>query len=211
MTDPFSVVRQAHRIYAAYYQQILPLIYATAQDMNTTFITWDTWSFCKPPQRNKNPFEAWKWDFLPIMDLSFAFSRQKQPGASMTTDDFVLDFHLVTDSELSSDQRVKQYGENVEPDATALNTSAERAESYLCVYLFAAARDKIYDSPYNLWNSYSGYPMTDSAIHLSDDKNIKGIGFRLNLHEIAHDEGRQLLLNKINENLTILQIPLSMH
>lgn len=39
MTDPFSVVRQAHRICAAYYQQILPLIYATAQDMNTTFIT----------------------------------------------------------------------------------------------------------------------------------------------------------------------------
>lgn len=112
MPDPFKVVGQAHRICAAYYQQILPLLNETAQKLDTTFVYWDTWSFCKPPQRNKSPFESWKWDFLPVMDLSFVFSRQKSPGAAMSCDDFVLEFKLLTDSELSWEQRVKQYGES---------------------------------------------------------------------------------------------------
>lgn len=205
MSDPFSVVRQAHRICAAYYQQILPLLNETAHRLDTVFVQWDTWSFNLPPQRNKNPFNSWEWDFLPIMDLSFVFSRQQEPGAAMGTEDFVIDFKLVTDSELSWEQRAKHYGENEKPIASALKTAPEDAESYLCVYLFAADKKGVYDSPYTLWDSYSGYPQTDGSVALSDEDQLKGIGFKMPLHELAHDGSGDELVARINANLTILQ------
>ncbi len=45
MSDPFSVVRQAHRICAAYYQQMLPLINETAYRLGAEFFRRDHWSF----------------------------------------------------------------------------------------------------------------------------------------------------------------------
>jgi hypothetical protein len=207
MSDPFSVVRQAHRICAAYYQQIFPLLNETAQKLDTTFLYWDTWSFCKPPQSNKNPLESWKWDYLPALDFSVVFSRQKNPTAPMTCDDFVLDFNLITDSELESERREKQYGKNEEPVATDLKVTVESAESYLRVFLFSATTNEgIYDSPYDLWNSYENYPETTSSVYHSDDDQIKGIGFVLPLSAIAHDNGINVLLQKINEHLTIMQL-----
>lgn len=208
MSDPFSVVRQAHRICAAYYQQIFPLLNETSQKLETTFVHWDTWSFNRPPQRNKNPFETWHWDYLPIMDLSILFSRQHEPGTPMATTDFALEFKLVTDSELSHEQRVKHYGENDEPIASELQVSPEEAQSYLCVYLFSPATSEAqYDSPYTLWDSYNGYPQTDATVHLSDNQLIKGIGYTFQLHELTQDDGSEYLLSKINTLITALLAP----
>lgn len=205
MSDPFSIVRQAHRICAAYYQQVFPMINETAQKLEATFVHWEPESFLKPPQKNKNPLETWKWNYLPIIDISFVFSRQLEPGTFMSRDDFVIDFRLVTDSELSYEQRSKQYGENEEPIVFELKVSVEDSKSYLCVYLFSVASDNdIYDSPYTLW-CRSNYPEVDSTVLLSDSGCIKSIRFMLPLSEIALDNGSELLVEKIQVHLEKLQ------
>lgn len=199
--DPFFQVRQAHRICGAYYQQILPMINEVAQKMGTSFLLWDTWSFSKPPRRGANPLENWAWDYLPIMDVSFVFSQQEQPDLPMRISDYVLDFKLVTDSELEYDQRVLMYPKDEEPLATKLKKSAEEAKSYLNIYLFSAVNDDArYSSPEEMWNNYEGYPDTNSKIQFSDDNQIKGIGFSVPLLEIANDNGVNVLEEMISKH-----------
>lgn len=199
MHDPFTQVRQAHRICGAYYQQILPMLNEVAQKMGASFLLWDTWSFSKPPRPGTNPLDCWKWDYLPMMDVSFVFSKQDQPGTPMAPTDYVLEFKLVTDNELEYYQRVLQYGEDEEPLATKLNVSVEEAQSYLNVYLLSAANnDATYVSPKDMWESYSGYPDTDSTIQLSENNQIKGIGFSVPLMDIADNGGVNRLLDKIS-------------
>lgn len=204
--DPFAQVRHAHRICGAYYQQILPMLNEVAQRMGTSFLLWDTWSFNRPPRRGTNPLESWKWDYLPMMDVSFVFSKQEQPNTPMAITDYVLDFKLVTDSELEYGQRVSQYPKDEEPLATKLKTPAEEATSYLNVYLFAAVKNEAtYSSPEDMWNDYSGYPDTDSKLHFSEDNEIKGIGFYVPLVDIAHDNGVDMLVEKISKHREYLQ------
>lgn len=195
--DPFAQVRQAHRICAAYYKQVLPMLDIAAQNVGTAFLCWDTWSFCKPPGRRVNPLETWAWDYLPMMDVSFVFASSQQPGSALTTADFVLDFKLVTDSELEADQRVAHYGKKQEPLATQLKTAVESAETYLNIYLFAPVSNSTYTSAEQMWKWYEGYPVTDGIVHLSEDNTIKSIGFSLPIVDIAHDDGVKVLVEKI--------------
>ncbi|MDF7761411.1 hypothetical protein PU683_17965 [Kosakonia cowanii] len=205
MSDPFSVVRQAHRICAAYYQQILPLINETASHLGATFFRRDHWSFTPPPQRNSNPFTCWEWDFLPLMDVSFAFGRQQTATRKMGSEDFVLDFRLITDSALAWEQRNDQYGKNENPLASALKTPPDKSESFLAVFLFASGKKGNYDSPYTLWNSYSGYPKTDGTVTLAEREPIKAIGFRIDLYELTSEGSTDMLVERINAHLAILR------
>lgn len=206
--DPFAQVRQAHRICGAYYQQILPMINEVAQKMGTSFLLWDTWSFSKPPRRGANPLESWTWDYLPMMDVSFVFSKQEQPNSPMAISDYVLDFKLVTDSELEYEQRVLMYPKDEEPLATKLKTSVEEAKSYLNIYLFSAVNDDAtYSSPEEMWTSYDGYPDANSKIQFSDNNQIQGIGFSVSLLDIAHDDATDKLVRKISEHRECLLVP----
>jgi len=199
--DPFMQVRQAHRICGAYYQHILPMINEVAQRVETSFLLWKVWGFNKPPNRKTNPLESWKWDYMPMLDVSFVFSSQVQPDTPLTPTDYILDFKLVTDSELEYRQRELQYGKDEEPLATKLKTAAEEATSYLNIYLFSAVHhDNTYTSAEEMWNSYYGYPNTDSQIHLSDMGKIKGIGLSIPLLNIADDNGINLLVAEILEH-----------
>ncbi|WP_052130613.1 hypothetical protein [Erwinia typographi] len=205
--DPFAQVRQAHRICGAYYQQILPMLNEVAQKMGTSFLLWDTWSFSKPPRRRSNPLESWRWDYLPMMDVSFVFSKQEQPNSPMSISDYVLDFKLVTDSELEYDQRVLMYPKDEEPLATKLKTPAEETKSYLNIYLFSAVNDDAtYSSPEEMWNNYDGYPDVNSKRQFSDDNRIQGIGFSVPLVEIANDKGVNMLVERISENREYLLV-----
>ncbi|TKV10122.1 hypothetical protein [Citrobacter sp. wls619] len=199
--DPFAQVRQAHRICGAYYQQILPMINEVAQKIETSFLLWDTWSFNKPPRRGMNPLESWKWDYLPMMDVSFVFGKQKQPSLPMLMTDYVIDFKLVTDSELEYHRRTSQYPKDEEPLATRLKTPVDKSQSYLNIYLFSAANnDTPYSSPEEMWDSYEGYPDTHSKVQFSDNNQIRGIGFSVPLIDIANDNGVNLLVEKILEH-----------
>lgn len=206
--DPFAQVRQAHRICGAYYQQILPMFNEVAQKMGTSFLLWDTWSFSKPPRRGANPLESWTWDYLPMIDVSFVFSKQEQPNSPMAIRDYVLDFKLVTDSELEYEQRLLMYSKDEEPLATKLKTSVEEAKSYLNIYLFSAVNDDAtYSSPEEMWNSYDGYPDANSMIQFSDDNQIQGIGFSVPLVNIANDDAIDKLVGKISEHRECLLVP----
>lgn len=120
----------------------------------------------------------------------------------------MLDFKLVTDSELEYEQRVLMYPKDEEPLATKLKTSVEEAKSYLNIYLFSAVNDDAtYSSPEEMWTSYDGYPDANSKIQFSDNNQIQGIGFSVPLLDIAHDDATDKLVRKISEHRECLLVP----
>ena len=56
-----------------------------------------------------------------------------------------------------------------------------------------------------LWDSYSGYPETDGTVTLAEGEPIKAIGFRVQLHELAHDGSVDELVERIKAHLEILR------
>lgn len=142
-----------------------------------------------------------------MMDVSFVFSKQEQPNSPMSISNYVLDFKLVTDSELEYDQRVLMYPKDEEPLATKLKTPAEETKSYLNIYLFSAVNDDAtYSSPEEMWNNYDSYPDVNSKRQFSDDNRIQGIGFSVPLVEIANDKGVNMLVERISENRKYLLV-----
>jgi len=86
-----------------------------------------------------------------------------------------------------------------------LKTAPENATSFIEIYLFAACENGTYHSPYTLWDSYRGYPKTNGTITLAEDEAIKAIGFRVQLHELAHDGSVDTLVERIETHLAILR------
>ncbi|WP_446469951.1 hypothetical protein [Xenorhabdus stockiae] len=203
--DKFSQVRQAHRICAAFYQHMFPMLNQVTENLGMEFIKWEKWSFKKLSRQSTNPLPMWSWTFLPMMDVSFVFGKKTTDGITLTPEDFVLDFSLVIDSELEYSTRIENYGEHVEPDACKLKLNAEESESYLAIYLFnLIKKNKNYTSLEDIWYADEDYPKMDSKIHKS--KDVQSIGFKVNLNEIAKDDGVKNLLENINQHLKKLGI-----
>ncbi len=69
-------VRQAHRICAGFYQQVLPRIERVRELMDVQFLQWIPISFDPSPSKGVSPFKYWGWNFLPLMDTSFTFFKK---------------------------------------------------------------------------------------------------------------------------------------
>ncbi|MCC8380341.1 hypothetical protein [Xenorhabdus sp. PB30.3] len=204
-SDKFSQVRQAHRICAAFYQYIFPMLNQVTENLGMDFIKWEKWSFKKLSRQSTNPLTTWSWNSLPMMDVSFVFGKKTTNGTILTPEDFVLDLSLIIDHELEYSTRIENYGENVEPDACKLKLNAEESESYIAIYLFSLIKkNKNYTSLEDIWYADEDYPKMDSKIHKS--KDVQSIGFKVNLNEIAKDDGAIILLKKINQHLKKLGI-----
>ncbi|PVZ78033.1 hypothetical protein C9426_35280 [Serratia sp. S1B] len=202
-SDIFCQVRQAHRICAAYYQRVLPRINRVADKLGAQFIQWTPISFDKPPSKSTVPFEHWGWRFLPLLDVSFTFGKKISTSSNISPLDYILDIRLISDSELSLENREEIYGDDIEPDACQLKNSVENSESYLAIYLFSSSRNirdrNILD---RLWRG--DYPKLDTGIvEQSDD--IKRIGFKHSLSVLQNDEDIDILERLIEEYLVILR------
>ncbi|PKX83630.1 hypothetical protein A0G02_08830 [Pectobacterium peruviense] len=202
--DSLQQVRQAHRICAGFYQQVLPRIERVQELMDMRFLQWNSISFDSSPSKSVSPFKCWKWDFLPLMDTSFTFIK-KSASRYFCPDDYILDIRLITDSELEWKHREEVYSEQ-EPDACKLNDTVEKSESYLAIYLFSPTKQMQNNNVFDrLWNN-SDYPRLESEVALSNQQLVKTIGFKFLLADFVQEDGSGKLVEKIKQHLTLMDI-----
>ncbi|MFJ5365749.1 hypothetical protein ACIPR9_11625 [Pectobacterium punjabense] len=202
--DSLQQVRQAHRICAGFYQQILPRVERVKELMGVKFVQWKPSSFYPLQSKTVNPLKNWGWRFLPLIDTSFTFLK-KSVSHYFCTNDYILDIRLIIDSELEWAHREETYM-NQEPDACELKGSVEQSESYLAVYLFSATRqirnNNVFD---RLWgNSY--YPELASEVELNSQGLVKTIGFKFLLADFVQEDGPEKLIEEIKRHLVLMDI-----
>ncbi|MCA6952104.1 hypothetical protein [Pectobacterium polaris] len=204
--ESLQQVRQAHRICAGFYQQVLPRIERVRELMDVQFIQWIPISFGPSPSKGVSPFKFWGWNFLPLMDTSFTFFKK---SASLpryfSPNDYILDIRLITDSELESGRREETYMKQ-EPDACKLEKTAEQAESYLEIYLFSPTKQIQNNNVFErVWgNSYD--PELDSEVALSNQGLVKTIGFKFLLADFLQEDGPEKLIEKIKQHFFLMGI-----
>ncbi|WP_113626597.1 hypothetical protein [Pectobacterium peruviense] len=202
--DSLQQVRQAHRICAGFYQQILPRIERVQELMDMRFLQCNSIGFDSVPSKSVSPFTYWGWNFLPLMNMSFTFIK-KIDSRYFSPDDYILDIRLITDSELEWKHREEVYSEQ-EPDACELKSTVEKSESYLAIYLFSPTKqiqnNNVFD---RLWNN-SDYPGLESEVELSNQGLVKTIGFKFLLADFVQEDGPEKLIEKIKQYLTLMDI-----
>ncbi|GKX47583.1 hypothetical protein [Pectobacterium carotovorum] len=202
--DSLQQVRQAHRICAGFYQQVLPRIERVQELMDIRFLQWNSISFESSPSKSVSPFKCWKWDFLPLMDTSFTFIK-KSESRYFCPNDYILDIRLITDSELEWKHRENVYSEQ-EPDACKLNDTVEQSESYLAIYLFSPTKQMQNNNVFDrLWHN-SDYPGLESEVALSNQGLVKTIGFKFLLADFVQEGGPEKLIEEIKQHLSLMDI-----
>nr|WED69318.1 hypothetical protein PJ912_04695 [Pectobacterium colocasium] len=139
--DSLQQVRQAHRICAGFYQQVLPRIERVRELMDVRFLQWNPISFNSLPSNAKSPLNTyWVWNFLPLMDTSFTFLK-KSESRYFRPDDYILDIRLITDSELEWEYREETYMKK-EPDACELKKRQHKKQKVTWQFIYLAQSDK---------------------------------------------------------------------
>ncbi|MGQ7745156.1 hypothetical protein ACUNDQ_13190 [Pectobacterium brasiliense] len=199
-------VRQAHRICAGFYQQVLPRIERVRELMDVQFLQWIPISFDPSPSKGVSPFKYWGWNFLPLMDTSFTFFKK---SASLpryfSPNDYILDIRLITDSELECGRREETYMKQ-EPDACKLEKTAEQAESYLAIYLFSPTKQIQNNNVFDRIWSNSHYPELESEVELSNKGLVKTIGFKFTFADFLQEGGPEKLIEEIKQHLALMDI-----
>ncbi|ASY80253.1 hypothetical protein BJK05_09675 [Pectobacterium polaris] len=202
--DSLQQVRQAHRICAGFYQQVLPRIERVQELMDIRFFQWNSISFESSPSKSVSPFKCWKWDFLPLMDTSFTFIK-KSESRYFCPNDYILDIRLITDSELEWKHRENVYSEQ-EPDACKLNDTVDQSETYLAIYLFSPTKQMQNNNVFDrLWHN-SDYPGLESEVALSNQGLVKTIGFKFLLADFVQEDGPEKLIEKIKQHFSLMGI-----
>ncbi|UMO86377.1 hypothetical protein HP572_13365 [Pectobacterium sp. PL64] len=203
--DSLQQVRQAHRICAGFYQQVLPRIERVGELMSVQFLQWNPISFDTSPSRGVNPFKRWGWRFLPLIDTSFTFIK-KSSSRYFCPNDYILDIRLITDSELEWEHRKEVYAEQ-EPDACELNKMAKQTETYLAIYLFSPIKqihnnNEVFD---RIWR-HAAYPELESEVELGNKGLVKTIGFKFLLTDFVQENGPEKLVEKIKQHFSLMDI-----
>lgn len=205
--DSLQQVRQAHRICAGFYQQVLPRIERVRELMDVQFLQWVPISFSPSPPKGVSPLNSyWGWNFLPLMDTSFTFFKK---SASLpryfSPNDYILDIRLITDSELECGRREETYMKQ-EPDACKLEKTAAQAESYLAIYLFSSSRQIQNNNVFERLWSNSDYPELESEVELGNRGLVKTIGFKFTLADFVQEGGPEKLTEEIKYHLVLMDI-----
>ncbi|MFJ5451622.1 hypothetical protein ACIPT4_01040 [Pectobacterium jejuense] len=203
--ESLQQVRQAHRICAGFYQQVLPRIERVRELMDVQFLQWNPISFNSLPSSAKSPLNTyWVWNFLPLMDTSFTFLK-KSESRYFCPDDYILDIRLITDGELEWEYREKTYMKQ-EPDACELKKTAAQAESYLAIYLFSPIKQIKNNNIFvRLW-SWSDYPALESKVTLNYQNIVKTIGFKFLIADFVQEGGPGKLIEEIKQHLSLMDI-----
>ena len=114
-------VRTAHRICAAYYQRILPLIERATEQLDLNYESWRSWGFAFPSRRS-SPFRKYEWDQLPMLNPRFTFTGSEDSDPSTG---YLVIITLVTDSLVTYETKGDQPPGPRGPDATQVGKDGE--------------------------------------------------------------------------------------
>lgn len=193
-------VRTAHRLLAAYYQRLHPIIGDLAAQADTVFDFWTPQLFEKPARAN--PFAKWQWDLLPAAVTRYVFKQVKE-SSKVTKGDFTLEFLVVNDTGI-----VKEKGKG-ELDALALPLDVEHAESIIKVGIYRAAENSDKDY-FSQWNSV-GYPDYQDEASFKKDKLFVTTGFEFSISLLLTEDGVESVKNRIHKCLETTKQAISVH
>lgn len=199
--ETLAQVRQAHRICAAFYQRMMPLINNISEELELNFVSWAPRTFNRPTRKTTNPLTYWSWDYLPLINAGFVFSSQEEDG-EIIAGDYILDIELVVDAELDCTNFSQRYGKT-QPDATNLPISSRESNSFLKIYLFRTNALLSGNAFKVIWEECE-YPKLDGIIQPGIE-NIYTVGFILPIQEIMNDDGVAIVVNRINQYLEMLK------
>ncbi|QLE84043.1 hypothetical protein FLM48_02450 [Shewanella sp. Scap07] len=196
MDDLFTQIRTAHRLLAAYYQRLLPVIESIALEADTEFYFWSPHRFSPPGQSNANPFKKWQWDLLPAVVTRYVF-KHVNDLKRITKGDYIIEFLVVNDSGIDDEKSKSQ------PDALTLKVGVNEARSILKLAVYRAVQDEDSDF-YKKWNSISYSDYSDS-IDVQLDHKFVTAGFEVPLNLLMSDSGVHTVKAKIDQYLLITQ------
>jgi hypothetical protein len=132
-------VREAHRLCAAFYQRVLPLIRTATLDLGLLLHSWNPRTSAIATKRG-NPLKKWAWDNLPLMNARFAFVSTTEEGFDV--DDYLVDLQLVTDSLLKRENlgSIPSTPDNKGPDATRLDEVPLESDTRFEILVFVPTR-----------------------------------------------------------------------
>lgn len=193
----FQQVRVAHRMAVAYYKRLFQLLKEVTNDerLGLNFLAWDTNDFDRPCYKKGNVFESWEWDLLPGISANYVFFSGQNKN-EQSEGDWLLDFHVVTDTGVISSDWNK---ENKDP--FELSLTAEDANSVLRIHVLAACQKGELKWFEDLWLNSNDLECTDvPCIEIADDQNsLKGCGFEIALDELTGEDAADKLINRILE------------
>lgn len=116
-----KTVQDAHRLLAGYYQRLLMALDSLATRCGANFWHWNPIDFDRPCISYTSPTSKWAWDFLPLLNANFVYTR---------TDDqqqVAIQFRVLADPLLV---KANRHG-NVQPDPTRLEASTPLLKVYV--------------------------------------------------------------------------------
>ncbi|MBY5651798.1 hypothetical protein AB9F42_02995 [Rhizobium leguminosarum] len=127
-------VRAAYRLLYAYQRRTLDTIsLVTDQFPDRTFYQWSNLLCDMPPARGKTPFGRWTWDFMPLYNTSFLFTKGGDASNYPQEGDWLLEVKLGTDT-----GHAEFWGRRTEPSIADLGDVAD-AKSALSLIVWKCA------------------------------------------------------------------------
>ncbi len=207
----FLQIRTAHRLLAAYYQRLHPMIESVASQLNLTFCKWVPNESGDQSELKSNIFSKLHWELLPGNCAHFIFYKNLQDDEEskglneVGIGGYLIDFLVICDTGILSDETFN-LSKN-QPDALNLPTPLEQAESVLRVSLFTPYVSNGTQKPNTqkwhpdfYWDCYDP-ELTDNPVPVKCDDskgyNYYMTGFEVPLNRLTNEDEIKGLTEKI--------------
>ena len=192
-------VRTAHRICAAYYQRVLPLIERATERLDLNFKSWESWAFAFPSSRS-SPFQKWEWDQLPMLNPRFTFTGIT--GSDPSTG-YLVTVLLVTDSLVTLETRGLQPPGPRGPDAAQVGKGGDSGESRIDVFVFYPAEpiseERVTSIRPERGNENPDHLLESGAVEAWDEGRYRVAAGSIPIERLMDDSGPDTLANHIDE------------
>ena len=190
-------VRTAHRICAAYYQRILPLIERATEQLDLNYESWRSWGFAFPSRRS-SPFRKYEWDQLPMLNPRFTFTGSEDSDPSTG---YLVIITLVTDSLVTYETKGDQPQGPRGPDATQVGKDGDSGESRIDVFVYyptepTPENDVISMRPKRR-TRHPVHLLESGAIETRDDGRYRVAAGSIPIERLMDDSGPETLANHI--------------
>ena len=197
--EALKQVRTAHRICAAYYQRILPLIERATEELDLKYESWRNWAFSFPSRRS-SPFQKFEWDQLPMLNPRFTFTGST--GSEPSTG-YLVTVLLVTDSLVTHETKHAQPQGPRGPDAAQVGTRGDSGESRIDVFVFYPAEpipeERVTSIRPERGNENPDHLLESGAVEAWDEGRYRVAAGSIPIERLMDDSGPDTLANHIDE------------
>ncbi|MEY8201259.1 MAG: hypothetical protein RPS47_18635 [Colwellia sp.] len=198
----FQQVRTSHRLIAAYYQRLMPLLGQVTHELDLKFYRWDSLQVPALTPGSENPFDDWSLALVPSYSPYFLFRSNRLKSRKTNTaviGEFLLCIAVINDSGVyHSNILARDYDEG-EIDMLEVSPPVEKSNSILRVALFTPCSNQDLQWETNIWDDTSWPEFSDTPISTRPDLEKYGYtnGFETPISSLMEDDGVESLVEKI--------------